>query len=116
MSLVQDENYGQLDNVFPPSVVSDGEDFEAKYAFNIYNLKWNFSHLLGEVLTIVDATGMEEKQLKAVKDLVRNKFVLALSRLRDEARSGLTSGRAANILPTHPDYGKGRKAKGNSIS
>lgn len=114
MSPIVDENFDQLSNVYPPSCVAGGEDVQDKFAFNLYNLKWNFNFLLGNVLTIIDATGMNEKQLKAVKDLVRSKFTQTMDQLYDEAKNGLTSGVSGNILPTHPSYGKGRKAKGNS--
>lgn len=114
MSPIVDENFDQLSNVYPPSCIVGKEDVQSKFAFNLYNLKWNFNFLLGNVLTIIDATGMEEKQLKAVKDLVRGKFTQTMDQLYNEASTGLSSGQNISILPTHPDYGKGRKAKGNS--
>lgn len=116
MSPVLDENFDQLTNIYLPSTVSDGEDVQSKYAFCLYNLKYNFNFLLGNVLTIIDATGMNEKQLKAVKDLVRSKFTQTMDQLYDEAKRGTTLGQASGILPTHPEYGKGRNKKGGRLS
>lgn len=41
------------------------------------NASSNLNFLQGEILTIIEATGMEGQQLKAVKDLVKNKFSFA---------------------------------------
>ena len=55
-----------------PLQLTRGEYFENyfRYSFVARHLRW----LMGEVLTIIDATIDDERKLKATKDLVKDKF------------------------------------------
>ena len=55
-----------------------------------YTFDWNFSsfhlqHLMGEVLTIVDATIDDDRKNKATKDLIKNRFKAKLDWLFEQA-------------------------------
>lgn len=42
--------------------------------FSVYGLRFEVSHLMGEVLTIVDAAIVDGTQRKALKDLIKARF------------------------------------------
>jgi hypothetical protein len=56
-----------MDQTTGTAITSSWEDGDA-YGYHIYQ----FKHLMGRLLTIVEATGLNEKQEKAVKDVIRN--------------------------------------------
>ena len=44
------------------------------YSFTSHFVSENLNHLLGQILTIVDASIPESNQNKSIKDLIRDKF------------------------------------------
>jgi hypothetical protein len=56
------------------SEVTNGQEMQSKgaYASTIFSAQANF--LKGEVLTIIDAAILDERQCKAVKDLIHSAF------------------------------------------
>ena len=57
-----------------------GEEKALRFSLASRHLRW----LQGEILTIIDATLRDERQLKAVKDLVRDKFSSKISWLYEQ--------------------------------
>lgn len=56
------------------SAVADHEESETKKQFSFKNIRVSLSHLQGKVLTIIDASILEDRQNKAIKDLIKKSF------------------------------------------
>ncbi len=66
-------------NVPPnPSTITKGEKL-ADYSF----IQSNLRNMLGRVLTVIDASIIEPRQNKAVKDIIRNEFIDEYQNLSD---------------------------------
>lgn len=67
------------------------QDFVLDKSEEVYNVfgtsfvNAHLSHLMGEVLTVIDATIDEERKLKATKDLIRDKFSSKMDWLYEQA-------------------------------
>ena len=57
-----------------------------EYKFSVYGLKWDLSHLMGEVLTIIDASITNQVQQKAVKDMIKSRFRSKLEHWQTQAK------------------------------
>lgn len=68
------------------SPVTESEDAKFRERkFTVYGLKWDFSHLMGEILTIVDASITDPVQRKAIKDMVKSRFRSKLENIKAQA-------------------------------
>ncbi len=67
---VVDENYEQMREGF----LSSPNEKEFEPFFSVSAVKSQLNFLLGDVLTIIDATNSDPVQRKALKDIVKQKF------------------------------------------
>lgn len=68
------KDYDVLDSYVTRSIEEEGSPFEGeKLATNAFIMRV-MGHLLGKVLTTIEATTANEKQAKAIKDLMRGHF------------------------------------------
>lgn len=82
--------------VEPATEAEDGLYREQK--FTVYGLRYDLSHLMGEVLTVIDASITNQVQQKAVKDIVKSRFRSTIENLKAQAKDinfGLASEKEA---------------------
>ena len=108
-----DENYSQLEHIDTPVTVEETEK-TYKPLFCFYGMKSDLNFLLGNVLTIIDASVVEPVQRKAMKDLMKNKFALQACQWREQM-NGITlfrdSSDAVNTPLAHSSNAKNRGSK-----
>jgi hypothetical protein len=76
-----EENYQSM-NYLPCS--TQAEETLSKASFSVLYIRASLNHLLGDVLTVVDASIQDTIQRKAIKDLVKRKFWDAMNNMEDE--------------------------------
>lgn len=90
MSLpLNEENYSLLSSC---PVTDEESNLYCSAALSVVDTEYGMNYLLGNVLTIVDASIIDPVQRKAVKDLIKNKFHLALDNFKAQVKSPLLSG------------------------
>lgn len=68
--------------------LADRETKEGRRVLHYYFAEGEIRHLMGQILTIVDATLPDPKQNKAVKDLMKHKARIAISSLQNYCFGG----------------------------
>lgn len=107
------EDTGAITSTFEEPL-ERGEEKAIRFSLASRHLRW----LQGEILTIIDATLSDERKLRAVKDLVRDKFAAKISWLYEQCgapeseQSELPSPDGDVVLPA----GEIKIANGNTRS